>query len=193
MNFIFDVGNVLVTYDPLTFLEGLFPEKPLAQRLYEIVFKSPEWKYMDLGIISHNEAFDILCLHEPDCTTAIEQTMRNLSDIFVPLYDTVALLPVIKKAGHSLYYLSNIHEETRDYLLRKYEFFNMFDGGVFSCDVRSIKPSPEIYRHLLDKYKLSPGDCLFFDDVQENIDAAKKEGIQSVQFTGAECVRPFLQ
>jgi putative hydrolase of the HAD superfamily len=192
LNFIFDVGNVLINYKPMLYLEGLFPEKELQEKMYETVFLSHEWEYMDRGILTHKEAIDIICMREPAFLPTINQTMEHINDLFTPINETVDLLPEIKKAGHSLYYLSNIHEETRDYLLDEYQFFNLFDGGVFSCDVKVIKPSAQIYRHLLDKLRLKPEDCLFFDDVAENVAAAEKEGIKGVLFTGAECVRPFL-
>jgi len=113
--------------------------------------------------------------------------MKNVTDMFIPL-DTVELLPKIKSADHTLYYLSNITFDVRDYLVAKYDFFNLFEGGVFSCDERIIKPNPEIYRLLLKKYNLNASDCIFFDDVEKNIEAAEKEGIKSILFTTADCV-----
>jgi putative hydrolase of the HAD superfamily len=192
MNFIFDVGNVLVRYNPLQYLEGLFPDKQLAKRVFNTVFRCPEWELMDQGVLTHAEATKIFCVREPELEPAIQKTMRHLYELFTPISDTIELLPVIKEKGHPLYYLSNIHCEIRDYLVGEYRFFTLFDGGVFSCDVHMTKPSPGIYRHLLDEYRLTPGECLFFDDAEENVDAAEKEGIRSVLFADAECVKPFL-
>jgi len=193
MNFIFDIGNVLINYKPLEYLEGLFSEHSLIERLNQAVFLSQEWVYLDLGIITYREACDSLCTREPDIEQDILSTMRNVHSMFTPITETVELLPEIKSSGHRLYYLSNIHKETRDYLLREYRFFDLFDGGVYSCDINIMKPSPEIYRYLMSSCKLNPDDCLFFDDVKENVIAASNEGIKGVLFTGAECVRPFLK
>lgn len=63
----------------------------------------------------------------------------------------------------------------------------------FSCDIHITKPSSKIYHYFLKAYKLSPKNCLFFDDVQENVEAAQKEGINSVLFTSVECVKPFIR
>ena len=192
MNFIFDVGNVLVDYRPLVYLKGLFSDEMLVDRLYQIIFRSPEWIKMDKGLLTFAEATDIFCAREPELQAEIRCAMDNVNDIFTPLCDTIELLPRIKESGHGLYYLSNIQMEIRDHLLEIHDFFEFFDGGVFSCDVFSIKPSPGIYRHLIAKYNLNPEDCVFFDDMEENVAAAEKEGIKGVLFTTAECVLEYL-
>ena len=192
MNFIFDVGNVLVSYNPLVFLRSLFSDESLVTKMYDIVFKSPEWLQMDQGKLTHEEAVSIFCEREPDHMTEICHTMQNVNTMFTPVSDTIDLLPVIKSSGHGLYYLSNIHKEIRDFLIRNHGYYSLFDGGVFSCDINETKPSPEIYRYLINKYRLLPQECLFFDDMPENVSAAEKEGIKGILFTTADCVLNFL-
>ena len=193
MNFIFDIGNVLVDYSPIKYLNGLFSDKTIIEKIDKTVFKSPEWLEMDRGVLTTDEAIEIYCAREPEIQSEIRQTMQSVSSMFTPLPDTIKLLPKLKESGHSLYYLSNIRIDIRDYLLEKNEFFNLFTGGVFSCDIKCIKPSPEIYRHLLEKYSLNPQECIFFDDMEENVKAAEKEGIKSVLFTTADCVLKFMR
>jgi len=188
MNIIFDIGNVLIDYKPAPFLESLFPEKELVEKMLETVFYSTEWEYMDQGILTHGEATDIFCFREPEYEQAIRKTMQNIYTIFTPMPDTIGLLPRIKEMGHDLYYLSNIHAEIRDYLLAEHQFFELFVGGVYSCDIKKTKPTPGIYRHLLEQYSLVPGECLFFDDAEKNVIAAQNEGIRSVVFTSSSCV-----
>jgi len=192
LNFIFDVGNVLVDYEPVVYLEGLFSDKKLIEKLNITIFKSPEWLDMDHGIYTHEEAIDMYCEREPELEPEIFRTMRNVNKMFSPKPETLELLPRIKEAGHGLFYLSNIHREIRDYLLAELECFNLFDGGVFSCDVKAIKPSPEIYRCFLRKYRLNPSECVFFDDMEANVSAAEREGIKGVLFTTAECILDYL-
>ena len=192
MNFIFDIGNVLVDFKPRLLLENLFDDPSMVEAMHQTIFQSPEWEQMDQGLLTHQEATAIYCGREPGFRSAIRHTMQHLNDMFTPLADTVALLPQIKDAGHKLYYLSNIHTEIRDHLLSAHSFFDLFDGGVFSCDVRMMKPSADIYRHLLEVYQLSPENCVFFDDMEKNITAAQNEGLQGVLFTDAACVKAFL-
>jgi len=192
VNYIFDVGNVLVDYRPKKYLGSLFSDGELVEKLYTLVFGSPEWLEMDKGLLSFNNATEIFCSREPQYQKEIRTLMKHVNRIFDPIEETIDLLPKIKEAGHSLYYLSNIQFEVRDYLLKTHDFFTMFDGGVFSCDINHIKPSPEIYRHLLKKYSLNPADCIFFDDMKENVTAAEKENIKSILFTTPDCISEFI-
>jgi len=192
VNFIFDFGNVLVNYKPVEYLSGLFPDRSLVEKMYNTIFKSREWLMMDQGFLTHNEAIEIFCAREPEYKAEIRLTINNTNDIVSRINETIDLLPKLKELGHGLYYLSNMHKEILDYLLDNHEYINIFDGGVFSCNINLIKPSPEIYRYLINKYDLVPGECVFFDDVEENVTAAEKEGMKGVLFTTAECILDFL-
>ena len=194
MNFIFDVGDVLIQYKPLVYLRSLFTDETTVNRLNELIFKSSEWLKMDEGFLSHKDGTEIFCKKEPDLQKEIRRVMdmENYGKTLLPQQDTIDLLPKIKGSGHGLYYLSNMDKETKEFLLKNNDFFNLFDGGVFSCDINQRKPFPEIFRYLLNKYSLDPKNCIFFDDIQENISAAEKEGIKSTLFTGTECVLNYL-
>ena len=193
MNFVFDIGNVLVDYNPAALVDKLFADKSLAEKMLNSIFRSSEWADMDMGNLSREKATEVSCTRMPEHKSEILLTMQSIHDIFIPNNDVIKLLPIIKKAGHGLFYLSNMHVEIRDFLLANHEYFSMLDGGVFSCDVHLVKPSPEIYRHFLNKYRLVAGECIFFDDVEDNVTAAEKEGIKSVLFTTADCVLSYMQ
>ena len=61
---------------------------------------------------------------------------------------------------------------------------SLFDGGIVSAFYRCVKPSPEIYHLALEKFRLSPEECLFIDDMPANIRGAEAVGIQGFLFTG---------
>jgi len=192
LNFIFDFGNVLVDYKPKVYLSGLFSDDSLVEKLNEIIFKSAEWLLMDQGFLTHEKAADIFCEREPEYQTEIRLAIKNTNDIVTRINGTIELLPKLKESGHKIYYLSNMSKEVRDYLLENHEYIKMFDGGIFSCDVKLLKPSPEIYQLLISNYDLDPAECIFFDDVQANVSAAEKEGMKGVLFTTADCVLDFM-
>ena len=192
MNLIFDFGNVLVDFKPVKYLSGLFTDAQTIEKLNDIVFKSCEWLLMDQGLLTHEQAIEIFCNREPDYASQITQAIRCSNDIVTRIDETIELLPKLKEVGHKIYYLSNMQKEIGEFMLENHEYISLFDGGVFSCDAKLIKPSPEIYHFLLEKYDLFPGDCIFFDDVEENVAAAEKEGIKGVLFTTAECVLEYL-
>jgi len=188
MNYIFDIGNVLVSYEPRKYLERLFTDQTAIEMILHNVYFSDEWQIADEGKLTRDEMTKIFCDRLPQYKDDVTNLMKNVTDMFKPL-DTLKLLPKIKSAGHKLYYLSNITFDVRDYLVDAYDFFDLFDGGVFSCEERIIKPNPEIYHLLLRRYNLKAGDCIFFDDMEKNVAAAEKEGIKSVLFTTADCVQ----
>ena len=192
MNFIFDIGNVLINFRPKEFLHALHPEQSDANKMYEVIFQSSEWVQLDRGVISQEDATNLFCIREPEYKQLVIATMSRLEEMLTLIPETVELLTEIKAHGHKLYYLSNYHEKLRDYIKEQNSFFNLFDGGVFSCDIHEIKPFPEIYKHLLREYDLIPSECLFIDDVDENVKCAESLGMRAVVFTSAEETRKYI-
>ena len=70
-------------------------------------------------------------------------------------------------------------------------FIESFHGGVFSWKEKCLKPDARIYRILLKRYDLNPASCLFFDDREDNVVAACREGIHGVVF-GPSVVEEIL-
>lgn len=192
MNFIFDIGNVLVAYQPVLFLHELLNDKHLEKKIMELIFNSPEWIELDKGNIVHDEATEIFCNKEPQYKDTIIKVMDKIPEMLTAMDETIELLYKIKEQGHSLYYLSNYHTVLSAYIKNKYSFFKLFDGGVFSCDVHIVKPNPQIYKHLLNKYNLNPAECVFFDDTKVNVTGACKAGIKGVLFTSARDVESCI-
>ena len=193
MNFIFDIGNVLVDFKPDEFLHELLNNPQDEKKINETIYKSRQWIELDLGTITSEEACAIFCEREPEYKAVIEKVMGKLPEMFTPKQRTIDILPEIKKLGHKLYYLSNFHKELSRNILDRYAFFDLFDGGVFSCDVHMVKPNPEIYRRILDNYGLAPRDCVFFDDTKVNVDAAAEIGITGVLFADARNLEDFIK
>ena len=66
------------------------------------------------------------------------------------------------------------------------DFIPYTDGGILSYVEKIIKPDPKIYELLIKRYKLVPGECVFFDDREDNCEAARKLGMEAVCFTTKE-------
>lgn len=193
MNFIFDIGNVLIDFKPKAFLHKLFDNPVYEDKIHEIIFKSSEWVKLDEGTITPKEACSIFCLREPKYRELIIKAMERLPEMLTAIPETTELLPKIKVSGHRLYFLSNYHKELSRYIQEQYSFFDLFDGGVFSCDIHLLKPSSEIYQYFLGKYGLNPHDCVFFDDVEENIRAAESAEIKGVLFTDVQQIKELIE
>ena len=66
------------------------------------------------------------------------------------------------------------------------DFLNYVDGGILSYQEKTIKPEPEIYQRLIEKYSLVPEECVFLDDTEKNLTAAAGFGMHTVHFTDRE-------
>ena len=126
--------------------------------------------------------------------TAEKQAIKNLiTMVFTPehfiasrkLYsNSIGFIKSCKKQGHKVYVLSNWDTESFELLQVKYShLFDLFDGIVISGENDAVKPSPNIYATLLNRYNLDPQKCWFIDDQQENVTAACNIGINSILCT----------
>jgi putative hydrolase of the HAD superfamily len=91
----------------------------------------------------------------------------------------------LHRAGLATALLSNMPTPVRDYI-QNCPWLPPFDQRVFSCDLRIVKPAPEIYLHSLDKLGVAASDVLFLDDRPENVRAAEALGIHGIIFTTPE-------
>lgn len=182
-NMVFDLGGVVVDYDPKDYLTDRFFYERIENRLYNDVFGSKEWEKLDRGEITFEEAAGIFQQRgeEHDIAFEMQALLDNWQEMLTTRRATVHLMRLFKKKGFHVYYLSNIAQETLGYLQRK-NFWSLFDGGVASCEVGLCKPEPEIYRQLLDKYQLVPQETIFADDNRGNAEAAFQAGITGIHF-----------
>ena len=88
----------------------------------------------------------------------------------------------VRAAGFRTGLLSNMPAPVRDYIVRC-PWLPAFDHTTFSCDLRSTKPSPEIYQHSLAGLRVGSSDALLLDDRVENVHAAETLGIHAILFT----------
>lgn len=183
-NVIFDMGNVLLTYDPEVCLRQIVKEEEDRKLIRRELFEGPEWIQGDLGELTDEERFDGVSRRVPErlheelrrCTVEWDMCMQ-------PVAQAKEFCEYLKKQGFGIYVLSNASSSFYRYFPR-FAPFDYFDGIVVSCDVHVIKPDIRIYRHLLEKYELRAEDCFFIDDIEANIAGAKKAGIDGAVFKG---------
>ncbi len=192
-NIVFDIGMVLVEWTPLEWLTKRYgPEKGKA--LWLATVESPFWKkHIDLGYLTEEEIFDASVAGSPELAGEIREIQGCWYEIFRPIPGTSQLAERLADAGFRLFYLSNFPREAFLYLKDTYPVFRRMEGGVVSWEVHSCKPEPAIYTALLEKYGLVPGETVFADDVEANVEGARALGIQGHLFTGAEELESFLK
>ena len=180
---IFDIGDVLVSANIKDYLVA-DPEVP-----NEIVDELLKLWFIDKDEI--DDTMDLDTYREivnKRMGTEFSKYIPNLFKVnidCVNIFDyTIPMIQDLKDKGYKVYFLSNWSAWTHDLLIRegKFDFLSMMDGGVFSFSVGYMKPHEEIYKILLNRYKIDPEKAIFFDDKEENIKAAKKLGIKGVVF-----------
>ena len=184
---IFDIGNVLIGYrwqDMLIEDHGMNPEDAL--RLGSTVFNNSNWLRLDAGDISLQEMAEYAIKEMPDLAEDVKWFFGNARMMRVKRPSIWNEMKVLREKGYGIYLLSNYSEELLESHIGDTEIKDLVDGGVVSFQIHEIKPEPAIYQYLLQKYNLKPEDCLFFDDREDNVEAARKLGISAIVVTGEE-------
>ena len=191
-NIVFDAGKVLVYFEPDWLLDYLGYDEETRQVLKEKLFFDPIWEEADRGVLSKEELVQACIDQIPDYEDEIRSIYKNIGQTLEIMPYTMEWLKDLKERGHRLYLISNYGEELYEQTEHKLEFLPYMDGTIFSYQHKMIKPDLEIYRKLLEEYHLDASECVFIDDRQENIDAAKKMGYAGIRFLNYEQAKEDL-
>lgn len=195
---VFDLGAVLLTWQPLELVRRHLPEHwqghdPAA--LSRELFHHADWLAFDQGLRTLEETAALLAARTGIPVGAIMAMIHvdGVSERLRPIEPTVDLLADLsarRDAGEPirLYYLSNMPSDYARRLEVDHAFFSHFDGGVFSGDVKLLKPDPGIYRHLAERHALPGEHTLFIDDHLPNVQAARELGWHGVHFQSADAL-----
>jgi len=192
-NIIFDLGNVLISFVPSEFLKKKNYPQNIRNTILNDIFRSDEWKMLDNGDITTREAIDSITLKSTLKREEIALIFSLRTEVMFPLDNNVRLLPVLKKRGFRLYYLSNFPLDSFEEIRNDYFFFRHFDGGIISSEVKLSKPDLRIFKLFLDKYSLLPEECLYIDDLEENVDSARLAGMKALTTFGSESISDLLE
>ncbi len=181
-NVVFDMGNVLLDYNPRYSLEKYLDNEEDRALIYRELFCGPEWAEADLGLIRDEDRFALVSLRVPQrLHSALKEICTRWYDCMVPLEGAREFVRFCKESGYRIYILSNASDKFYEYF-PNFSSLDYFDGYVVSSDIHTAKPQPRIYRHLLNRYHLQAEECLFIDDLPQNVEGARKVGFQAVQF-----------
>ena len=190
MNLIFDLGGVVVRWDPDAIVAGVFSQAELREKAKRHVFGHPDWHDLDRGTIERDAVIRRGAERSGIPETEIRRLMDAVPPSLVPIAESVDLLYRLNAKGYPLYCLSNMHHASIDYLERKERFFEVFRGKVISCRLKLCKPDAAIYEHALKAHGLDAANAVFIDDVDVNVAAAAKIGIRTIHFRNtAQCER----
>lgn len=180
-NIVFDIGNVLLTWNPGSVVSKIFSEHPNSTLLTQQLFKSEHWLELNRGKLTEVELIDLYHqLYQLDPKKLVI-LMEEVKKSLLPIENSFDLLTKLQ-TNYSLYALTDNVREIMIFLRKQYNFWDQFKGVVVSAEVGFLKPTPEIYRYLLEKFCLNANETLFIDDHLPNVEGARSAGLHSIQF-----------
>lgn len=183
-NIIFDIGGVLLEYNPKTYLDKLNIEESKRKKLNDIIFHNKKWRDCLNGFISNNELIEYLVKENSKYENEINKILNknNLKYMLPPKNEMIEYYNSLKQNGYDIYLCSNITRDTYDYIKEQFDIIQNAKGGVFSCFENISKPNVEIYYNLIKKYNLNIEESIFIDDTMKNVISANEIGLRAILF-----------
>jgi 2-haloacid dehalogenase len=192
MNVVFDIGNVLLRWDPRFLYRKIFADEERMEWFLTHVC-SPDWNLEQDRGRSFDEAVQHLATKHPEYSEEISAFHMRWHETAPGVIEgTVDILEQLSEQGTPLYAITNFSVEKFAETRARYGFFKRFQDILVSGEVRLIKPDPAIYQLFLERNRLNAESCLFIDDSEKNVAGAKAVGMKAVHFQSPEMLKEEL-
>ena len=189
---IFDFGGVLIDWNPRYLYRKIFQTEKEVEWFLDNVCTS-QWNTQQDAGRTFEEGISLLENKFPEYAFAIRFYYTRWEEMLGgEIAATVQILHELKKRGYRIFGLTNWPAQTFAIAQRRFDFLKEFDGIVVSGQEKLVKPDPQIYARLLERYNLRAPNCLFIDDNQANISKAADLGFETVLFTSPDDLRRIL-
>ena len=192
-NVVFDVGGVLLEWNPPAVVARMYPDPAVQAVIREQMFEHADWHEFDRGTLSYASAIEHFAKTTGRSTDETRALIHATRESLQPIEDTVRMVDQLAEAGIHLYLLSNMPESTFEYLVKQHKFFAKFRKLVISGTILLVKPMPAIYKHLVDQTGIVPAESVFIDDLLKNVVAARECGFNAIQYRDADSCREELR
>ncbi len=182
----FDIGKVLADFAWEEYIENMPISNEYKERVKRATVLHKVWDENDRGLLTDEELLQIMCENDMEVAEYTTQFYQDLCNFISEYPHSKELLRQVKANGYQVYLLSNYGKTSFEYARERFSFFEEADGEVISYEIKKVKPEPEIYQCLLDKYGLKAEETLFVDDKIENVEGALQMGLQSFVWTSYE-------
>jgi len=181
---IFDIGNVLAEFCWKDYLLNLEMCEEAKKEISDKIFCGDVWNEFDCGKKTDEEIIQQCLLLIPDYEKEIRMVFDTVEKVAFEYDYAKSWIEELKAKKYKIYLLSNYGKNAFE--RKTYSFIELVDGKVISYEVKSVKPEPQIFQALLNKYDIVPENAVFFDDKEENVIAARTHGINGIQFWSKE-------
>ena len=179
---IFDIGSVLVSWHYKAFLRRLFDDELTCKVVAKCIFENPNYIDFDAGKYSKEQFLENCISFAPDYRKEVTYAFSKIGECVKQFSFAHSWIESYKKRGYRVLFLSNYSDYVRGANLEALDFVSKFDGGLWSCDEKMVKPDINIYHRLIAKYGLVCDECLFIDDKIANLIPAGNLGIKCVHY-----------
>ena len=187
---IFDLGGVLLRWDPRFLYRKLFDGDDAAMEHFLANVCTTEWNERQDAGRSFAEATQELLPHHADKIELIEAFGKRFDEMVPGAIDgAVEVLAELKSRGVPLYAITNWSAETFPSLRKRFEFLSWFHAIVVSGNERVMKPDPRIFQVLFERHAVTPASAVFIDDVADNAAAAEALGVRGIHFRSPHQLR----
>jgi 2-haloacid dehalogenase len=190
---VFDLGGVLIDWDPRHLYRKLFGGDDVAMENFLATVCTHEWhRHHDAGR-SFAEGARLLKLLHPDKAELIDAFGARADEMIAgPIVGTLAVLQELHHRGTPLYALSNWPAESFPLARRRFDFLGLFCGILISGEEGVSKPDRRIYELLIERCAIDPESAIYIDDSPANVAAARPFGSHTIRFTDPPALRADL-
>lgn len=183
---VFDIGNVLTDFAWDKFLSDKGYDAAMIDRIAKATVMSDDWVEYDKGNLTNDEIVQRFVENDPELEKEIVDAFKNIDGIILKREKTIPWIKALQAAGYKVLYLSNFSSQALNGCPDAMAFLDETDGGILSFMEHVVKPEPEIYKLLEERYGLTPENTVFIDDTPVNIEAAKKLGWKGIVYKDYE-------
>lgn len=184
-NIIFDLGNTLIYFDHNYFYDGISNlEKHLSIKEFKkFISEKKLGEKLFTAKISNKDYFRIL-KKKFGLKIGYDDFIYIYSDIFWENSEMIKFIEKISlEKNYKLFLFSNTDPAHYNFLSKNFPFLNLFKNKILSFKIKQMKPSPKSFKYILQKYNLNPNECLFIDDLKENITIAESLNFMAIRYT----------
>jgi putative hydrolase of the HAD superfamily len=176
----FDLGKVLLNFDWQIMLRRIAEKSPLPpEEISKRMSDNPNFVHYEIGSVTSGEFFSYL-KELTGFRGTISELRAIFCEIFTPLSEHIALAAMLAP-HYPLAIISNTNHAHICYAEASYSFFTLFRVRIYSHEVGTMKPQPEIYQAALTALGgIDPLETLFIDDLESNILGAVQLGWQTI-------------
>ena len=186
---VFDLGGVLIDWNPRHLYRGLF-EDEAAMELFLAEVCSPAWNLRQDAGRPFAEAVAELAARHPEQRPMIEAYWQRWPEMIAgEIEDAVGVLAELRRADFELHALTNWSAETFMVARERFDFLAWFESILVSAEVGLVKPDPRIFALLLERIGREAHACLYIDDSEPNVEAARALGFDAIRFEDGRRLR----